>query len=155
MKKYVIKHPAKAEITVDENFITIHRKGMMSAAIHGMQGDKKIPLKSLTAIQFKKAGMTNGYIQFAYSGSRESKGGLYDATKDENSVTFWPGNNSDMLELKEYLENKIVENLNKPAETIMNEKSDADELRKFKQLMDDGIISEEEFEAKKKQILGI
>ncbi len=33
--------------------------------------------------------------------------------------------------------------------------SDADELRKFKQLLDDGIITEEEYNAKKKQILGI
>ena len=31
----------------------------------------------------------------------------------------------------------------------------ADELRKYKALMDDGIISKEEFEAKKKQILGL
>lgn len=33
--------------------------------------------------------------------------------------------------------------------------SEADELRKFKQLMDDGIITQEEFESKKRQILGL
>lgn len=33
--------------------------------------------------------------------------------------------------------------------------SDADELRKFKALLDEGIITQEEFDAKKKQILGI
>ncbi len=33
--------------------------------------------------------------------------------------------------------------------------SDADEIRKFKQLWDEGIITEEEFIAKKKQLLGI
>lgn len=31
----------------------------------------------------------------------------------------------------------------------------ADEIRKFKALMDDGIITPEEFEAKKKQLLGL
>lgn len=31
----------------------------------------------------------------------------------------------------------------------------ADELRKFKALLDDGIITQEEFDAKKKQILGL
>ena len=30
-----------------------------------------------------------------------------------------------------------------------------DELRKYKELLDDGIITESEFEAKKKQILGL
>lgn len=33
--------------------------------------------------------------------------------------------------------------------------SDADEILKFKKLMDEGIISTEEFEAKKKQLLGL
>lgn len=33
--------------------------------------------------------------------------------------------------------------------------SSSDEIRKFKELLDDGIITEEEFDAKKKQLLGI
>ncbi|HIX15968.1 MAG TPA: SHOCT domain-containing protein [Candidatus Hungatella pullicola] len=33
--------------------------------------------------------------------------------------------------------------------------SEADEILKFKKLLDDGIITQEEFEAKKKQILGL
>lgn len=33
--------------------------------------------------------------------------------------------------------------------------STADEIRKFKELLDDGIITEEEFDAKKKQLLGL
>lgn len=33
--------------------------------------------------------------------------------------------------------------------------SSADEILKFKNLLDQGIISEEEFEVKKKQLLGI
>lgn len=155
MKEYVIKHPNKATITVDEYFVTIKRKGLMSTAIHGMQGEKKIPIKSLTSIQFKKAGLTNGYIQFVYSGSHESKGGLYDAVKDENSVVFTRGYTKDMTELKEYLEQKITENLAAPSGTVVNQTTDADELRKFKQLFDDGIITEEEFNAKKKQLLGL
>lgn len=40
---------------------------------------------------------------------------------------------------------------NMPAQQL----SEADELRKYKALMDDGIITEEEFQAKKKQLLGL
>ena len=39
--------------------------------------------------------------------------------------------------------------------TIVQQVSGADELKKFKELLDAGIISNEEFEAKKKQILGL
>ena len=33
--------------------------------------------------------------------------------------------------------------------------SNADELRKFKELLDSGVITQEEFDAKKKQLLGL
>lgn len=42
-----------------------------------------------------------------------------------------------------------------PAQTVVQQVSAADELVKFKQLMDAGIITAEEFEAKKKQLLGL
>jgi len=46
----------------------------------------------------------------------------------------------------------------KPAQEIKQEviqQSSADELKKFKDLLDQGIISQEEFDAKKKQLLGL
>lgn len=43
-----------------------------------------------------------------------------------------------------------------PAPQVIEQKpSAADEIRKYKGLLDDGIISQEEFEAKKKQLLGL
>ena len=37
----------------------------------------------------------------------------------------------------------------------IQEKSSADELKKFKDLLDSGIITQEEFDEKKKQLLGL
>ena len=54
--------------------------------------------------------------------------------------------------------NEIRDNLNgkeKSAAPASQPLSGADEILKYKQLLDDGIITEEEFQAKKKQILGI
>ena len=43
-----------------------------------------------------------------------------------------------------------------PAATIVvNNNSAADELKKFKELLDLGIITQDEFDAKKKQLLGL
>ena len=36
---------------------------------------------------------------------------------------------------------------------VFNEPSPADELKKYKELLDTGVISQEEFDAKKKQLL--
>ncbi len=53
--------------------------------------------------------------------------------------------------------NKIWQRLNKETGSAKQENtlSEADELKKFKELLDSGIISQEEFDAKKKQILGL
>ena len=44
---------------------------------------------------------------------------------------------------------------NKGSVTVVNNNSNADELKKYKDLLDSGIISQEEFDAKKKQLLGL
>ena len=55
------------------------------------------------------------------------------------------------------IRNLLIKRQDKPATTttIHQEASQADELKKYKELFDSGIISEEEFNAKKKQLLGL
>ena len=56
--------------------------------------DKTILIRSITAVEVKKPGAFDGYIQFSFAGGtpRESAntftGGAFDAARDENSVTF-------------------------------------------------------------------
>lgn len=51
----------------------------------------------------------------------------------------------------------LKERQNKPVETVAEKKpaSTADELKEYKSLLDAGIITQEEFDAKKKQLLGL
>lgn len=62
-------------------------------------------------------------------------------------------------ELHEAISKLLVARQEKPvtATTIKQEipQSNADELKKYKELLDGGIISQEEFDAKKKQLLGL
>ena len=39
--------------------------------------------------------------------------------------------------------------------TVEVKSSNADELKKYKELLDDGVITQDEFDAKKKQLLGL
>lgn len=56
------------------------------------------------------------------------------------------------LLLKRQTENKPAA---QPIKQEVIQQSSADELKKFKDLLDQGIISQEEFDAKKKQLLGL
>ena len=63
-------------------------------------------------------------------------------------------------EIHEVVSKLLVERQNqapKSAATVVNAPaaSNADELKKFKELLDAGIITQEEFDAKKKQLLGL
>ena len=53
--------------------------------------------------------------------------------------------------------NKLISNRSRLSQqkTTIVQQSNADELKKYKDLLDQGIITQEEFDAKKKQLLGL
>ena len=112
-------------------------------------GDKTIYYRNVLSVQFKPSGAVDGFIQLetANTGS-----GNYAA---ENSYQFGKSENDIAKEVADYIQEK-VEETNKPAVAqIVQKESSADELIKFKQLLDMGAITQEEFDAKKKELLGL
>lgn len=115
-------------------------------------GEKKFYYSDLTALQFKRPGkIIDGYIEFEYPGSRS--GNNADAYNSENSITFADIHLQQMEEIYKYIEEKIricKEQKNAPMVTI----SPADEIKKYKELLDMDIITQSEFDIKKKDLLG-
>jgi hypothetical protein len=124
---------------------------MLSAITHGIQGTKTIPFRSITAIQFKEAGMMSGYLQFTLIGGRESTGGVFAAAEDENSFMF-RGQNKRMREIRDYIEQQRAVPEARPA--APSSVSIADEIAKLKGLHDQGVLTAEEFERAKTKLLG-
>jgi len=117
-----------------------------------IRGDKSIPYSSIVAVQYKKAGMTVGYLQLTLRGGSDAKSGIKEATRDENTVTFASKKTSELFwELKEFIEKKAHET--QPGQSQGN--SQINDLEKLAQLKEKGIITADEFAAKKKQILGL
>lgn len=145
------------QLEVFEDKVVITRKGAMSFSTHGLAGGKTIPMSAIQSVQFKPGGaMTNGFIQFAVMGGRESQGGLLAATRDENTVVLRMGEQTVKgEEIRDYVEKRILELAKPQAAVIMQQTSAADEIIKFKNLLDMGVITQEEFDAKKKQLLGL
>lgn len=149
-REIVIKSPGKTIIKLNNESLTICRKGLLNLSNMGLKGDKTISFRNISAIQLKKPGLTNGYIQFTILGGRESRAGIFAATKDENTVMFSRKYYTDMLNLKKFIEhqqNSIFDN------TSSVQISPADEVLKLKDLLDKNIITLEEFELKKKELL--
>lgn len=145
------------QMTVYEDKVVIERKGVTSFLTQGIAGAKTIPIQSIQSIQFKPGNhMTNGFIQFGILGGKEGQGGLFNATKDENTVMLSFKYNELAGQIKEYIEKRILENFKSSnQQTIIQPASTADEILKLKSLLDSEIITEEEFNAKKKQLLDL
>ncbi|MGE7951614.1 DUF4429 domain-containing protein [Lysinibacillus xylanilyticus] len=152
-KVFEFKSNGKFTVTVDDYNVKIQPKGFSNFINKGgSKGEKSIPIKSITAIQFKEPRLTTGYVQFAYSGSSETKGGTMAAVKDENTITFVKKELKQAREMVDLIESKR-QNESTPSKNTSV--SAADEILKMKELLDTGILTQDEFDAKKKQLLGI
>lgn len=138
------------QLELFKNKIIIERKGALAKMGHGFTGNKEIMLHNITGIQLKPGGnMLNGYIQFTVPGGNESKRGITAATQDENTVMFSKKENDTAQKIKDYIEQyQIGERA--PASQAS---SIADELTKFKSLLDSGAITKEEFNEQKAKLL--
>ena len=146
-------------IDIYENKCTMKTKVTFGSilASNATDGEKTIYYKDCVGVQFKPAGFTIGYLQFeTASGMMNNKGSNFFG---ENSFTFDTTviSNEKMQEVANYVKKRIDEiktGADKPT-TIVNAISPAEELKKMKELLDLGIITQEEFNAKKKQLLGL
>lgn len=122
----------------------------------GVTGGKKLSFSDITSVQFKEpTGMSAGFIQLSYPGSLENKAGVMAAVNDENSILFRADQLPLAREIVDYIENGRKQAKVPQAATVVQQTSAADEIKKFKELLDSGVITQEEFDAKKKQLLGL
>ncbi|MFT9055100.1 MAG: DUF4429 domain-containing protein [Ethanoligenens sp.] len=140
------------QLELHENKVVIKRKGALAKMTHGFTGDKEIMIRNITGVQLKLGGFAlNGFIQFTIPGGNESRKGISSATQDENTVMFHKDQNKIAQAIKEKIE-EIQESTSKP-QMISQTVSPADEIRKLKGLLDDGIITQNEFDSKKSDLL--
>jgi hypothetical protein len=103
------------DLRISDAGVTITRgaKGFLLQGLR-LRGEKLIPWDSIVAVQYKKASLLGGvgYLQLSLRGGSEAKGGLIEATKDENTVT-WSNihavkNNEEFAEARDIISAKIV-----------------------------------------------
>lgn len=117
------------------------------------QGEKTIYYKDAIGVQYKPSTIADGYIQVeTAAGGMTSSSSQYGG---ENAIQFGKRSNEDAEIIVAFIKKKIEEIKNAPAGGAVQQTSPAEELKKFKELLDMGAISQEEFDTKKKQLLGL
>ena len=136
----------------EDRVVLTQVKNLRSLITHDFfNGVKELPFAMISSIQFKPASkLILGFIQFEVPGVRTGSN-----FGSENSWTFDESLNQVAQTVAEYCRKQVI-NYHKPQQSqVVNQVSAADELKKFKELLDLGVITQEEFDAKKKELLGI
>ncbi|WP_053215683.1 SHOCT domain-containing protein [Niallia circulans] len=142
---YTFKKPNTTVELSDDG--VIFKRGKNDLMIHkALRGDTKVLYSQIQEIKFKEASLTsNGYLQL--STPRSSMVGiLRTVDQPQNAVKFKRNQNEEALKLKSEIEARMKN---------QSSKSDLSSLKELKSLLDEGIITQEEFDLKKKQILNI
>jgi hypothetical protein len=129
-------------VIVDGATIRIISEGWLLAS----NREKALLIRNITAVEVKEPGVFfAGFIQFSIPGDVQDP----DAIEDENLVEFYDEEAyQTALKIKEY-----VETYQERSVSASSAVSAADEIVKLKALMDQGILSREEFETKKRRLI--
>lgn len=144
-------------VTFDGAFVTIRRTGFLARASVG-RGEKRIPLASITAVQWKQPGaLVNGFIAFTLGGGNEkqSKFGSQttDAVHDENAVIVTKAQTAQFEALRLAVDTALRGHHAPHAPA--NVASGAEELARLAQLHQQGVLTDGEFSAAKARALGL
>ena len=154
---YTIEGVRGRHIDVYKNKVVINTKVTFGSLIthNATNGEKTIYYSDCIGIQFKPSKFTIGYIQLeTASNSGNNKNGNF---FEENSFTFDTTviSNERMTEVADYIKSCIdtIKTTKSTVNTINNNASITDELLKLKQLLDLGVLTQEEFEIQKNKLL--
>lgn len=143
--------------------VVISRKTITGFLAQGIKGNRKIYYQDIKAVEYKKPTIwANGYLQFITNAELATNqrvgiiGTSSAAMADANTVilsAIHRKTGRESQRMNDYIVKQIdaFKHGNAPEQID----SPADELAKFKQLLDDGAITQSEYDAKKKQLLGL
>jgi hypothetical protein len=145
-------------VDTDTQTILIERTGLNARMLVG-GGEKRIPLASVTAVQWRKASLATGFLQLTLAGGieRRSRPGQTggDAKRDENTVTFHARQQPDFERVRDAINQALTAHNAPPAAPSAGGASVADELAKLDDLRRQGIITDADFQTGKARILGL
>lgn len=129
--------------------IRIKRKGFVASMTQRLKDDREIPIGQISSIHFKKAGyFLNGFIRFNIVGRSETNVGFWQAEHDENTILFTIKQQPAFEKINDFLDKKIILSKKKKVELSKLKLEELTILRDMK------IITEKEFQAEKKKLLG-
>lgn len=143
------------QIEVYADRVILKRQGAWATFTTGFAGDKTIFIKQISGIEVRNAGgFIRGHIKILFLGGQDASNNIFSDNFEpsQNTIYFNINQQKSFEEIKALIEKLIAETDNSGSKVSGIGINDLEKLAELKQK---GIITEEEFNIKKKQILGI
>jgi len=115
---------------------------------------RTVAYDQIASVDLVPALLSGGCLYFKSIKDTSSKPkGILALQHEENAFFFGGHNTENIKKIKSFVDDKVAEI--KAVVVSAPGQSDADELLKFKQLLDAGAITQDEYDKKKAQILGL
>jgi hypothetical protein len=148
-------HGQTGSVSFDGDYVTIERKGLRARAMAGGKG-RRIPVSSISHVQWQQPGFgRNGWISFVLGQDIARRGDrlqMQDAAHDEFSVMVTKKQAPAFEEIRDAVESAITD-ISRPVQVSSGE-SPAAQLKQLADLHAAGVVTDEEFAAKKADLLG-
>lgn len=159
-----LKGTFKEYLICTERMVYIIKKGFMTGHFWGT-GDFKMPYQSITNAEVDYH-LATGYFELSSGGLQNRRLQYWTQDKNKairtqpNAVTITTNQDADLFRNAATFIMNTCAQYQQPVQAFQPQQqapiqAGADELMKFKQLLDAGAITPEEFEMKKRQILGV
>lgn len=120
------------------------------------EGNLELYINNITSIKFREGSRSqNGYISFVFMGKQDRGTGWLDSLQkgtDPYQVLFPKSSNTVFNHVKNYIDSIIISNNSNKGQVVQQVDSTL-QLEKLHELKEKGIITEEEFQEKKKSLL--
>lgn len=135
-----------------EDCLVIRHTMVLGLLSHELGGEKQIPYSSISAIQFKRAGVLAGHIQFSILGGVENTKGLLSTFDEENSLTF--SDNDAFEKARDFIETRMRDSRGYyPVLASGGGASATEQLEKLASFLEVGLLTQKEFSLQKAALL--
>lgn len=160
----VLKGMFKELLVVTDKSLYINKSGYMTGHLVG-QGTFALPLTAITNVSVDFH-MMSGYFAVSAGGIQNTQKDFWssdsrlDPAKSPNTVSVGANTKDDFAKAVQLINTRLIPNarnpqFSAPKVTPQSSPTRYDELIKLKELLDAGVITQADFDAKKKQILGL
>lgn len=148
----------KEYLVCTENNVYIIKKGYMTGHVFG-GGAFKMPYRNITNVEVS-FGFGGGYFEVSAGGIQNTPKNYWsndkksDPAKQPNTISLTRADKESFTHASNLILERVALSHQSGTTQIFQQESPADQIRKYKALLDDGIITQEEFSKKKKELLG-